>query len=192
MDEEGRLVEQARGGSEEAFAELLRRHQAAVRAFLSRYIRERETVRDLAQDAFLNAFRSLDTYRGGSPLRAWLFSIARNRALNHLRGESRRRTHETASMQQLISRWLAERLEGDGAQPPRQTREITALETCLKNLAPASASLVHEHYFRGRSAVLIARETGKRESAVWMTLSRIRQALRQCIELRLSVEGVEQ
>jgi len=191
MDDEARLIEEARGGSEEAFAELLRRHQAEVRAFLSRYIREREVVRDLAQDTFLNAYRNLSAYRGDSPPRTWLFSIARNGALNHLRDEARRRSREAASVQQLLSRWLGERLEGRPSEPARQEREILALEACLKGLAPASASLVREHYFQSRSAAHIARESGKKEGAVWVALSRIRHALRQCIEVRLSVPGTE-
>jgi RNA polymerase sigma factor (sigma-70 family) len=92
MDNEARWVEEARGGSAEAFSELVRVHHAPVRAYLARYVRDRETADDLAQETFLSAFRSLPTWRGDAPLRMWLLGIARNRALTHLRDEERRRS----------------------------------------------------------------------------------------------------
>lgn len=186
MESDSELVERVRAGSEAACAEFLRHHQAQVRAYLTRYVRDREMVRDLAQETFLAAYRHLDSYRGEAPLRLWLLSIARNQALMYLRDEARRRARKAASLEAAAAIWVAERVEGDESGPGRFEEELAALQACLKGLAPAGADMVNRYYFERLSAAEIARHTGKRETAIWMALSRIRQALRQCIELRVA------
>lgn len=81
------LVARARSGSEEAFAELVRRHQDAVYGFAARLTRDPDRAMDMVQEAFLRAFRALGRYRGESAFRTWLFAIT----LNAVRSEARRR-----------------------------------------------------------------------------------------------------
>lgn len=80
------LIARARSGSEEAFAELVRRHQGTVYAFAARLTRDPDRAMDTVQEAFLKAFRALGRYRGESAFRTWLFAIA----LNAVRSEARR------------------------------------------------------------------------------------------------------
>lgn len=62
-----------------AFAELVRRYQSPVRAFLARMTRgDTHLADDLAQETFVKAWKKLDTYRGGSKFSTWLFGIAVN------------------------------------------------------------------------------------------------------------------
>ena len=62
-----------------AFAELVRRYQSPVRAFLARMTRgDTHLADDLAQETFVKAWKKLDTYRGGSKFATWLFGIAVN------------------------------------------------------------------------------------------------------------------
>ena len=64
---------------ENAFAELVRRYQSPVRAFLARMTRgDTHLADDLAQETFVKAWRKLHTYRGGSKFATWLFGIAVN------------------------------------------------------------------------------------------------------------------
>jgi len=186
MGNEENLVKDVLGGSEEAFQQLVRLHQAHVRAYLTRYVRDAQVVLDLAQETFWRAYQNLHAWRSDAPLRMWLFAIARQRALTHLRDDARRRTHEGRSLESVTAGWTARRSEADDA---RHERELHALEECIKTLAPASAGILSEYYFKGRSALEIARTTGKRDTAVWMALSRIRQALRRCIDTRLPSLG---
>ncbi len=184
MEEEARLIEGACGGSRDAFTALLKIHQSRVRSYLGRFVRDRDVVDDLAQEVFLSAYRSLSTYRDDAPFRIWLLGIARHRALSYLREEQRRRLHESALFRGAVSGWLAEEIEfGD---PRAHDREVEALHSCLEGLPGGSAALVAEYYYRRRPAAEIARESGKKESAVWMALLRIRQALRRCIESKIS------
>jgi RNA polymerase sigma-70 factor (ECF subfamily) len=184
-DDDFGLVEQARAGSREAFARILDRHQAHVRAFLGRYVGHPDVVDDLAQETFLSAYRSLETYKRESPLRIWLLGIARNRALVHLRDEGRRRAHEGGSLAAALAGWLAGRIESKPGSVASLEGQVSALRTCIERLPEKSAGLVRDFYFKGLSAAQIARDTGRREGAVWVTLMRIREALRNCIRLSL-------
>ena len=180
------LLEQARRGSPDAFSRLVRHYQSRVRGYLARFIRDQDVVEDLAQDTFVRAYRGIAEFRGDSTLGVWLLGIARNLALMRLRDESRRRAHETEILRTSLARWLQERAEGEGSDPAEHERTLAALESCLEALPEHSASLVQEYYFKGRAATDLARKAGKKESALWMTLLRIREILRRCIRTRLS------
>jgi RNA polymerase sigma-70 factor (ECF subfamily) len=84
------LVASWRGGDERAATVLVERHAGA----LSRYITslgERESVEEVVQDTFVRAFSSLDSFRGESSLRTWLFTIARRLVVDRRRAARRRR-----------------------------------------------------------------------------------------------------
>src|SRR5689334_8717352 len=115
MDDESRLIEEAREGSVEAFSKLLGIHQAPLRASLAGLIRDSEAVDDVAQEAFMGAYRSLDAYKRDASFRTWLFAIARNKALLHLREEARRRSQRSESLKLAVSAWLSEDAEQDGS-----------------------------------------------------------------------------
>ncbi len=182
MVDEPVLIERARKGSPEAFSELVRLHQVRVRSYLARVIRRRDLIDDLAQETFLAAYRTLDSYRGDSALGGWLLAIARNQALMHLRRE---RLRAASTLDETVTTWLADDFTKD-APDARHEREVDALQKCLAGLPPTSASIVDEHYAKRHSAIDIARRLGKSAGAVWMTLMRVRQALRECMQKRLA------
>lgn len=191
MSEEEALLQDARAGSEDAFCGLVRLHQRRVRTYLGRFVRDAEVADELAQDAFIAAHRTLDTYRGEAPFGTWLVGIARNLALRHLQDEARRRAREARELPSLLAAWRAQRAESPDAEPARHERKLAALGDCLKELPAGSGRLVQGHYYRRESAVLLAREMGKNSSAVRMMLLRIRLALRRCVERKLSGEGAQ-
>src|SRR6185436_9517175 len=190
VDDPEELLEQSRRGSTQAFAGIVRQYQSRVRAYLSRYVRDRDAVEDLAQDTFLLAYRSLSSYRGESSLGVWLIGIARNVALMHVRDQARRRARETEVLQEALGRWLTDALEKDGSRLTDRDQTLRALELCLQELPEHSSALVENYYFKGRTAVEMAREQGKKESAIGMMLLRIREILGRCIRTRMAETGV--
>lgn len=75
-EEDDRLVALCLAGDKAAFAQLVRRHQGAVRALARRLSRQQaDLADDIAQDAFVKAHAKLDTYQGGGRFRAWLLSV---------------------------------------------------------------------------------------------------------------------
>jgi RNA polymerase sigma-70 factor (ECF subfamily) len=182
-----RLVEQARDGSEEAFCEIVQIHQARVRTYIGRFIRDPNVVDDLAQNTFLSSFRKLESWRGDASLGTWLLAIAKNEALMHLREERQRREREASPLlSSTLSRWTRERLAAEETSIDAHDTELSALEECLEGLHENSARLIREFYFEGRTAREISEGSGKKEVSVWVTIMRIRRALRACIEARVS------
>jgi RNA polymerase sigma-70 factor, ECF subfamily len=90
------LVERFRAGERRAFDELVRRHQKQVWRLARRYVRNDADASDLAQQTFVRAFRSLGGFRGAASFRSWLYKIAINLALNHLRDHAREQPAEIA------------------------------------------------------------------------------------------------
>lgn len=181
-----KVLEAAREGSPEAYCELVRVYQARVRTYIGRFIRDPNVVDDLAQNTFLSGFRKLDGYRGDSSLGTWLLAIARNEALMYLREERLRRGREGAALASTLSRWTRDRAVADDSAGSAHESELAAMEECLDGLHPHSARLIREFYFEGRTAREICERSGRSEVSVWVTIMRIRRALRECIEARTS------
>ena len=91
MDErpEDDLVEDARRGSREAFAGLVRLHERRVYGLVFRMAGNHSDADDLAQEVFLTAWRSIASFRRGSSFYTWLYRIAVNTSLTFLRKRSR-------------------------------------------------------------------------------------------------------
>ncbi len=88
------LAARARAGDEEAFASLVRRHQAGLRRFAARILGDQEEARDIAQLAFIRAWENLSRYNPAWSFSTWLYRIASNLAIDVLRSrDSRERTH---------------------------------------------------------------------------------------------------
>lgn len=93
--EDRQLIERARSGDEPAFAELVRRFERPVFSLVYRLVRHRETAEDLAQEAFVKAYQNLDRFDPKYKVSSWLFKIAHNHAIDHLR----RRRPQTLSIE---------------------------------------------------------------------------------------------
>jgi RNA polymerase sigma-70 factor, ECF subfamily len=83
------LVERAQGGDRAAFAVLVERYQPALGSYLWRLTRDREQARDLTQETFLRAYRSMPTSAHGLAVRPWLYRIATNLAYDYFRRRRR-------------------------------------------------------------------------------------------------------
>src|SRR6195952_954139 len=75
----------AKEGREPAFRELVRRYERPVFSLIFRMVRDRETAEDLAQDTFIKVLNNIDRYRSEFKLSSWLFKIANNVTIDHLR-----------------------------------------------------------------------------------------------------------
>lgn len=84
------LVERVQQGNKHAFDVLVRKYQHKVLSLVSRYVRDPEEAEDVAQEAFIKAYRALKTFRGESAFYTWLYRIAVNTAKNYLVALGRR------------------------------------------------------------------------------------------------------
>ena len=89
-DTDQALVKRVQKGDQRAFDLLVLKYQHKVIGVVSRYVRNRADMEDIAQEAFIKAYRALPNFRGDSAFYTWLYRIAINTAKNHLVSQSRR------------------------------------------------------------------------------------------------------
>jgi len=84
------LVDEVKSGNKKAFDMLVELYQRRVVQLVSRYVRDRSEAQDVAQEAFIKAYKALPHFRGDSAFYTWLYRIAVNTAKNHLVARARR------------------------------------------------------------------------------------------------------
>jgi RNA polymerase sigma-70 factor (ECF subfamily) len=84
------LVARAKSGDRRAFDLLVLKYQHRIMSLVSRYVGDADEVQDVAQEAFIKAYRALPGFRGDSAFYTWLYRIAANTAKNHLVSRARR------------------------------------------------------------------------------------------------------
>ncbi|HOY22779.1 MAG TPA: RNA polymerase sigma factor RpoE [Cellvibrio sp.] len=90
IDVDQQLVERVQKGDKRAFDLLVLKYQHKIFAVISRFIRDHAEVQDVAQDAFIKAYRALPNFRGESAFYTWMYRIAINTAKNYLVARNRR------------------------------------------------------------------------------------------------------
>ncbi len=96
VDEDAEALARYRAGEARAFDGLVRKYQRPIYYLALRYVRNADDAKDVAQRAFVRAFQSLGGFRGASSFRTWLYRIAVNLSLNHLRDHAREQPAEIA------------------------------------------------------------------------------------------------
>lgn len=175
------LMRRVQGGDEEAFGELVLAYQGAAFSMLRRILGPRETVEDLAQEAFLRVWRGRDRYRPDGRFTTFLYRIVYNLALNRIRDAGRKplRALPTApdgTPLEPASEASAEGLAGLDRQVWAERIE-RALQAIPEN---QRAALVFQHY-DGLDLTEIGAILGIRPQAVKSLLHRARERLRELL-----------
>ena len=89
QESDNALVERAKAGDRKAFDLLVLKYQQRVLRLVGRFVRDPDQAQDLAQEAFVKAYRALDRFRGDSAFYTWLYRIAVNTAKNKLSADAR-------------------------------------------------------------------------------------------------------
>jgi len=106
------VVAAATGGSEAAYRELVRRYERPVFSLIYRMVRNRELAEDLSQETFIKVLNALASYRPEYKFSSWVFKIANNAAIDHLR----RRELDTLSLEGSPHADTAEKVEATALQ----------------------------------------------------------------------------
>ena len=175
-----RIVKQVLGGQVEAYGTLIDLHQADVWKIAAAALRDRESTTDLVQQIFVEAYFSLQRYRGGTDFRAWLRGIARNQVREHLRKHSRH-----ARLLETYRGHLEESTRDPSADELDPVLD-TAHRKCREQLSEPSAKLLALRYEHDLSHQDIASRLGRSMEAVKQLLYRVHIMLRDCIEKRMA------
>jgi RNA polymerase sigma-70 factor, ECF subfamily len=142
------LVAGLRSGNQHAFEEMVRRFGGRLLATARRYLRSEADACDALQDAFLCAFKSIDTFKGDSQLSTWLHRILLNSALMHLRAKGRCAEADGIPIDQLLPRfdtagnWIDERIHSVPAHVLFETSETRAMVRRCIDLLPDNYRIV--------------------------------------------------
>lgn len=171
-------------GRMDALGALYDRHSAALLGYIQNSIRDLDAAHDLLHDLFLAAARGARSYEYPRPVRPWLFTIARNLALNFLKKPRPRPASEAAAGE---GSRLDDRLES--AEPPpedlalaEERREV--LVKALDALRPAEKEVVLLRLGQGLRFGEIAAVTGSSVEAVRQRMSRAVGKLRDLMQPR--------
>jgi RNA polymerase sigma-70 factor (ECF subfamily) len=167
-DDEPRLIAACSKGDNDAFAELVRRHQQRVFRLAGRFFRSREDIEEAAQETFLTAWRKLDTYKARAPFEHWLTRVCLNCCYALLR---KRKGAET----QLDEKMEVAAHGGD----PDAAMEV---ENLLRLLRPADRFILLMLEGEGWSVAEIADRLGWSEVNVKVRAHRARKRLRRLLE----------
>src|SRR5881396_2843345 len=88
LDADSQLVDRYLAGEMSAFDELMIRYERQIYRVCYRYVENRDDAMDLAQEVFIKAFEHLTTFRRESSLKTWLYRIAMNHCINHVKKHS--------------------------------------------------------------------------------------------------------
>ena len=170
---EDQAVMRCQHGERDAFRYLVERYQDIVFGTAFNMTRNRALAEELAQDAFLSAWKGIRSFRRGRPFKPWLMRILVNTVMAH----RRRRTVETTPIE-------GSDVEGEGdAEGPEDLTESRseqqALQIAIGELSPDHRQVVVLRYFAEMTVPELARAAGLTEGTVKSRLYRAHQALRQ-------------
>lgn len=164
--------------SENRFASLVLEHQAGLRAFIRMLGVESWAVDDLAQEAFVVAFRRLADLDPTLPAGPWLRGIARNLVLNHRRSVSRRERVIHPVLAEVLD--LATGVIVDPASRLHLDDLVGHLRDCLELLPARGRALLAARY-GAEDETAAANATGLKANALRQALFRVRETLRRCV-----------
>jgi RNA polymerase sigma-70 factor (ECF subfamily) len=181
------VVLRARSGQEAAYRELIRRYERPVFALLFRMVRDRELAEDLAQETFIKALNAIDSYRPEFKFSSWIFKIANNAAIDHLR----RRELNTLSLDGSPHAETPEAMQATALQiGARQETPLDAveakelggaIEAAIGSLRPEYRSCILLRHVEGRAYEEIAEMLNLPLGTVKTYIHRARNELRQSL-----------
>ena len=182
------IVALAREGREAAYRELVRRYERPVFSLVLRMVRDRQLAEDLAQETFVKALNAIATYRPEYKFSSWIFKIANNAAIDHLR----RRDLNTLSLDGSPNATSQDDIEatalqvGDKSESPLaelEARELgTSIERAIGQLRPEYRSCILLRHVEGLAYEEIAQMLDLPLGTVKTYIHRARHELRKALE----------
>jgi RNA polymerase sigma-70 factor, ECF subfamily len=166
---------------EEEFIRLLGQHRSQLLGYLFCMLRNFPDAEDVFQQMSLTLWGKFDEFAPGTNFASWATTVARNKALTHLR--SRRR--ESARFSDQV---LDELADMDVWSAPRHEQQLAALSECQDKLSEVDRSLLRQCYGESAKICEVAGHVGRPVASVYSRLAKIRRVLYQCIQRSVSRE----
>ncbi len=179
LDEQD-LIAQAKNGQLAAYEELVRRHEEVAFRIAYLTLNDATEAKDVAQEAFVKAYRALSGFGHGRPFRPWLARIVVNEARNARKATQRRRA---------LAQRYAETVHPANAAPSAELAALRGerrrlLIEAVGQLKDADQVVIHMRYFLEFSETEMAAALRCRPGTVWSRISRASRRLKALIESR--------
>ncbi len=173
------LVDRAREGDEEAFEQLVRRHQPRIVRLAVHMLRDRAAAEDVMQETFVRAYRALERFDGRSEPYTWLYRIALNLSLNALRSRKAHRTSTQADDPRLDAVMSEQRATDDPPQEAARRQLYEALSEGIDSLSETLRSTLVLVCIDGRSHEEASAILGAPEGTIAWRVHEARRKLRE-------------
>jgi RNA polymerase sigma-70 factor (ECF subfamily) len=176
------LVQSALAGRESGFEELVRRYQRPIAAYVYRMVGDYDAALDLTQDVFVKVYASLSRYRTEFKFSTWIYRIAHNAAIDHLRRGAAREQTVSRDDDRVESRIECRRLTPE--QESERNERCSEIEVVVQMLPAAYRELVVLRHSNDLSYDEIAEITALPLGTVKNRLFRAREAMRDLLVQR--------
>ncbi|HSQ25413.1 MAG TPA: sigma-70 family RNA polymerase sigma factor [Pyrinomonadaceae bacterium] len=175
---DGELVLTAVSGREAAFEELVRRYQRPIASYVYRMVGDYDAALDLTQDVFIKVYNSLARYRSEFKFSTWIYKIAHNTAIDHLRRHTVRDQIMTSGGDGTRSEIAIESRRLTPEQESEKEERRSEIESVVQSLPAAYRELIVLRHSHDLSYDEIAEVTGLPLGTVKNRLFRAREAMR--------------
>jgi len=183
-EREAALVERLRKGDGRALDELFRRHRDTAYGIAYRLVGSREDALDVVQEAFIHVMRGIQTFRGQSSFRTWLYRIVTHAALDYRRWRSLR-TSETLDVETMVEPTAS----GPSQRTPQEeaaARDLRqAIDKALMNISEKNRAALVLFAIEGMSYKEIADVLSISVGTVMSRIFNARQRLRELLETEI-------
>lgn len=189
-DEDLEAVDRCRKGDDGAFEELVMRHQKRMLNISYRITGSYEDACEVAQDAFVSAYRNLRGFKGQSRFSTWLYAIAVNLSKNRMHKIKTRVMREPCSTDDPVSTVNGEMRRDPASSDPsplealeRKERDVK-IQECIGSLDQEFRSVIVLRDVQGFSYGEISAMLGTAEGTVKSRLFRARESVKDCLKKR--------
>jgi RNA polymerase sigma-70 factor (ECF subfamily) len=173
------LVNQSKNGDTEAFSELVRRHQHVVFNVAYRFMRESSLAEDMAQEAFLKAYRLLKGFRGDCSFSTWMYRVTCSVCLTELNRRKRRN-----EVEQELQHYT------ETSEEPAENPDMPEMiRRCVRRLPDRYVQIITLYYLKGVSYEEIAQVMNIPMGTLKTWMFRARKQLRGVVEQELQTNA---
>src|SRR5690349_15700921 len=175
------LVQSTLAGRESGFEELVRRYQRPIAAYVYRMVGDYDAALDLTQEVFIKVYNSLSRYRSEFKFSTWIYKIAHNAAIDHLRRHAVREYALSGSVEGEHREVIIESRRLTPEQESERKERRTEIESVVQLLQPSYRELIVLRHSHDLSYDEIAEVTGLPLGTVKNRLFRAREAMRDLL-----------
>ncbi len=179
------IISAVLNGNQQAYAQIVQRHQTFVFSLVLRYIKSREDAEEVAQDVFVKAYKALADFKGASKFSTWLYTIVTTTCISFLR-KKRLETHSLDN--EKVFEIIENKDSGMTANQVEQKSRIAMVNNAISLLNSDDAGIVTLFYKGEQTLDEIAKILGIEANTVKVRLHRARTRLKEKMQMHFAAE----